>query len=90
MALTKLTVCLNGTRDNPYARYGVTQNPFPQIARHGYDAACLRLQSLGGEPIPDVQHIRDTLEGWDPAFIELCCRNYRPGVYVKFCIEFDL
>jgi hypothetical protein len=86
----RLQVALNGLKTNPFDRYGLTQNSFPQIARAGYAEACRTLQSLGSEPIKDEAQIREVLKGWDPAFIDLCCEKYIPGVYVEFDIEFEM
>lgn len=84
----KLKVLLNGTKENPWLRLGVTQNPFPQIARAEYSAACLRLQKLGGDPIPNVEYIRETLVGFTPEFVALCCKNFKPGQMVAFTVNF--
>lgn len=86
--MMKLTVALNGTKVNPYAKMGLKQNPFPQIAKYEYTAHMLKLQSLGGEPIPDVAHIKRVLQGWSPEFVALCCRNFKPGEYVVFDVTF--
>lgn len=79
-----LRVQLNGTAVNPYHKWGLTQNPFPQLGTAETNAACLRLQSLGGDPIPNEQHIRDTLRGFSDEFVELCVQNFKPGEYVSF------
>jgi len=83
-----ITVCLNGTNRNPFHRWGLRQNPFPQMARAEYDAADRRLNSLGGEPIPDVEYIRKTLSGFSPEFVELCCSKFVKGEYVRFRVTF--
>lgn len=83
-----LLVQLNGTDENPYHKWGLRQNPFPQIARYETLGAVLNMQKLGGDPIPDVQYIRDTLRGYEPEFIELCCSRYKKGEYVQFKVEF--
>jgi hypothetical protein len=80
----KLYVELNGTDSNPYHTMGLTQNPFPQTARFGEDSFTLRLQSLGGDPIPNTDYIRRKLRGFSTEFIELCCKNFRKGEIVKF------
>src|SRR5206468_330458 len=85
----RLRVELNGTDRNPYHKLGLTQNPFPQIAEHRYSGACLRLQSLGGEPC-DPAKIRRVLAGWEPAFVEELCRRWRPGEIVKFEVTFPV
>jgi hypothetical protein len=86
----RLKVCLNGTTENPYHRFGLSQNPFPQIAKYEYTKACLQLQKLGGDPIPNERYIRDTLAGFSNEFIELCCKQFMPGEYVTFEVEFSL
>lgn len=88
----KLKVALNGTDKNPFTIYGVSQNPFPQIAKREYQARIMNMQKLGGPPIPkdNAEHyIRETLNGWSQEFIELCVSKYRPGEYVKFEVNFD-
>jgi hypothetical protein len=80
----RLRITLNGTAGNPYHKWGLTQNPLPQLGVKEYDAACLQLQKLGGDPIPNEQYIRDTLRGFDKEFIELCVREFKPGFYVTF------
>lgn len=82
-------VVLNGTDTNPYHQWGLKQNPFPQIARYEYASHLLHLAKLGGDPIPDTDYIRKHLEGWLPAFIDLCCKNFRKGEVVKFRYSFD-
>lgn len=84
----KLRIELNGTSENSYHTLGLTQNPFPQIAQRGYDRMCLRLQSLGGDPIPDEAYIRQRLHGFSPEFVELCCHKFVPGEMVRFEVEF--
>lgn len=85
----KLEVILNGTAVNPYAPLGLTQNPFPQIPDYSVAQACIMLQKLGGEQIPDTDYIRKTLEGsFSEEFIELCCRNFVPDQLVKFEVGF--
>jgi len=85
--MATIVVRLNGTNENPFAKWGLNQNPFPQIPKAEYSEACLRMQSLGGEPIPNVEHIRKTLEGFTPEFVNLCCRMFKRGMYVTFTVE---
>lgn len=85
-----LRVELNGTDENPWHRMGLTQNPFPQIAKAEYDSKCLHLQALGGNPIPDTDYIRNHLKGWNEEFIELCCSKFEKGKVVKFRVEFPV
>ena len=84
----ELRVTLNGTDKNPWHRMGLKQNPFPQLGKAEYDAACLRLAALGGDPIPNVQHIKDWLKGYfSDEFIKLCCKNFKPGEIVRFTVH---
>jgi hypothetical protein len=83
-----LKVELNGTDENPYHRFGQSQNPFPQIARAEYTRDVLRVQSLGGDPIPDADYIREKLKGMSEEFIELCCKMFKKGEIVKFTVFF--
>lgn len=85
----KLIVELNGTDINPYHKLGCTQNPFPQIASYEHGGLCRHLQKLGGDPIPDVQYIRDHLKGWSKEFVELCCERFKKGEIVKFEVSFQ-
>ena len=84
----QLRVALNGTNENPWIKYGLTQNPFPQTAKMEHDDACLRLQALSGEPIKNMDQIRKQLDGYfSPEFIELCCEKFAPGYMIKFLVE---
>lgn len=85
----RIVVVLNGTDENPFHRWGLRQNPFPQLGIAEYDKACLVVQSLGGDPIPNTDYIRERLEGFDPEFIELCCREFRKGETVRFSVYWD-
>lgn len=84
----RLLVALNGTDENPFHKLGLNQNPFPQVADHRYIKQVVHLQALGGDPIKDEQQIRDHLKGWSDEFVELCCKNFKKGEYVRFTVEF--
>ncbi len=84
----KIKVVLNGTKENPYHKMGFTRNPFPQIAKAELMPAMDTLNKLAADPIPDVDYIRRTLKGWSPEFVELCCREFKPGTMVRFEITF--
>lgn len=86
----KLKIVLNGTDVNPWHRLGLTQNPFPQLGRCEYDAACLVVQSLGGDPIPDTDYIRNKLRSFDKEFVDLLCSQFRKGEIVRFTVEFPV
>jgi hypothetical protein len=83
-----ITVTINGTAQNPWHRYNLRQNPFPQLAKAEYDAACRAIASLDGDPITDAQQIRDRLPGFGAPFVELCVSQYRPGQRVCFRVTF--
>ena len=78
---------LNGTDENPYHRFGVTQNPFP-LGDAEYDAAYRIVQSLGGDPIPDIDYIKRKLQGFSQEFVDLCCRKFEKGKMVRFGVSF--
>jgi hypothetical protein len=88
--MKRLTVELKGTRENPYRRLGLQQNPVPQDGATPERAQqCLRMQSLGGDPIPShcaEVYIRQRLHGWSEEFVQACLRAYRPGEYVRFTV----
>lgn len=83
----KITVRLNGTKENPWHKYGLKQNPFPQLGKAQYDAACLRVQSLGGDPIPNADYIRERLAGFSKEFVAGCVERFKPGELVEFVVE---
>jgi len=84
----KFRVQLNGMNENPYHKFGLSQNPFPQIAKYEYTHWILQVQKLGGDPIPNTQYIRDILKGCTKEFIDVCCQRFNPGKYVTFEVEF--
>lgn len=86
----RLTVVLNGTNENPYHRLGLTQNPFPQIAKYEWLASERCLAKLGGDPIPNEAYIRETLQRFSPEFVDLCCKKFQPGKLVRFDVEFNV
>jgi len=87
-----LKVSLNGTGDNPFQRYGLHCNPFPQLGRgKEFDPFERRVAQLGGAPIPHdayQAYIREKLEGFSEEFVELCIARFVPGEYVTFRIVF--
>ncbi len=82
-----LKVELNGTTRNPYHVYGLSQNPFPQIAEYGRSGDILALQSLGGDPIPNTDYIREKLKNWSDEFVDLLCKKFVKGEYVEFTVR---
>ncbi len=83
------TVRLNGLDKNPYANWGLKQNPFPQIADEKYSRHLLHLAALGGEPIPDQEFIRLWLKGWSDEFVNLCCKKFEKGKMITFDVTFN-
>lgn len=89
--MTRLTikVRINGTDTNPWHKLGLTQNPFPSLAKAEFDQACLRLQGLDGDPVPDTDYIRAYLKGYcTDELIELCCKQFKKGERVQFKVSF--
>src|SRR5262249_58797045 len=88
----KIVVILNGTKVNPFLRYGLKRNPFPQIARSEYAAADRALATLAAEPIPNADYIRKVLAGVEASaeFVDLCCQKFKPGERVKFSVQWPL
>lgn len=85
----KLRIVLNGSAENPFHHWGLTQNPFPQIGTYELARACLQLQKLGGDPITDTNYIRQILDGhFTKEFIEFVCSKFKPGEIVRFEVEF--
>lgn len=85
----ELKILLNGTDTNPWHKLGLSQNPFPQTAKYELDAACLHIQALGGDPIPDVAYIRNHLRGYSEELVELCCSQFRRGEMVEFTVTWE-
>jgi hypothetical protein len=85
----KVNVVLNGTDTNPFHKFGLKRNPFPQIARAEYAAANDLLARLEAEPIKDTSELRSRLDGCSDEFIDLCCAQFKPGEMARFTIEFE-
>lgn len=85
-----MTVMLNGMDTNPYSKYGVRCNPFPQIAKYETQQQIMRVQELGATPIPDTNFIRNHLKGYaSEELIDLCCKQFQKGQYVEFMIGWN-
>ena len=85
VSMIKIVVKLNGTDKNPFEAMGLTQNPFPVIAKAEYESACLALQSLEGIPLLDELDIRKRLTGKvDEYIIMVCCIKFQPGKMSEF------
>ena len=66
----ELNVTINGTDMNPWHRFGLRQNPFPQIGKAEYAAGERKLADLHGDPVRTADDIRERLAGFDPEFVE--------------------
>jgi hypothetical protein len=86
--MPEMTITLNGTDTNPWHRWGLKLNPFPQLAKAEYAEAELMVASLDGDPIKDADDIRQRLAGCDPKFIEGVVARFKPGQRVRFTISF--
>jgi hypothetical protein len=84
----ELNVTINGTDMNPWHRFGLRQNPFPQTGKAEYAAGERRLASLDGDPVRTADDIRDRLAGFDPEFVEGVIQRWQPGRRVRFKIVF--
>ena len=74
---------INGTDTNPYNKWGLEQNPFPQHGKYELQRHDLALQSLGGPPIRRAEDIRTRLRGlFTTQFIESVVARYQPGKIV--------
>lgn len=84
----RITVKLNGTDENPYAKYGLKCNPFPQIGLDEFRGANALLADLAANPIKDLDDLRNRLKGCTGEFIDLCCQRFEKGKTVEFQIDF--
>jgi len=85
----EFTVRLNGTSENHWHRMGLTQNPFPQIAKAELMHGMMQINSLDGDPITGPADIRARLKGFTEEFIQLCISQFKPGEQVEFDVCFD-
>ena len=83
-----ISFSINGTDTNPYAGWGLRQNPFPMSGIAELAAGERQLASLGGEPVRTSADIRQRLVGFDPAFVERVVRSWRPGYIVRITMTF--
>lgn len=83
----QLKVRLNGTSENGWHQFGLTQNPFPQIAKYELMHAMDQLNSLDGDPLKGPDDIRNRLKGWSQEFIDLCIERFKAGEQVNFIVE---
>lgn len=86
----RFVVRLNGTNENPWHRFGLLCNPFPQIAKAEYMAGEAAIAALDGDPLSGPEDIRNRLRGWvSDELIELCVAQFRPGEHVAFEVTFE-
>lgn len=83
-----VTVSINGTDENPFARWGLRCNPFPQIAEAEFVTGCMRLNELAAGPVRSTGQIRQILAGFSAEFVELACEKYKPSERVTYVVEF--
>jgi hypothetical protein len=83
-----VTVSINGTEENPFAKWGLLCNPFPQIAEAEFVAGCMQLNKLAAGPVRSVEQIREILTGFSVEFVELACEKYKPGERVTYVVDF--
>lgn len=86
--LVRITVRINGTDENPWGRYGLKVNPFPQTGIGELQAGEMALASLDGEPITSAADIRKRLKGFSDELVDLCIQQWMPGQRVEFDITF--
>jgi len=79
MGRIELSVTVNGTHTNPWHRFGLRQNPFPQTGKAEYAAGERQLASLDGDPVRTADDIRDRLAGFDPEFVEGVIQRWQPA-----------
>jgi hypothetical protein len=84
----ELNVTINSTDMNPWHRFGLRQNPFPQTGKAEYAAGERQLASLDGDPVRTADDIRERLAGFDPEFVEGVIQRWQPGHRVRFKIVF--
>ena len=85
----ELNVTINGTGMNPWHRFGLRHNPFPQTGKAEYAAGERQLASLDGDPVRTADDIRERLTGFDPEFVEGVIHRWQPGRRVRFKIVFS-
>lgn len=90
--MMKMTVWLNGTSVNPYAKWGLKCNPFPIICEAEYSGREMPLRKLASEPIPHdtyEQYIRETLNGFSQQFVDLMVSQFRPGRMISVTVSWN-
>jgi hypothetical protein len=87
VATYSLRVGINGTKINPFHKYGLKMNPFPQLGKAEWAWAERKLAQMAADPVPNANWIRHHLAGFPAEFVDLCCAQYRRGKYVRFRVE---
>jgi hypothetical protein len=84
MKRVKFKVTLNGTSENPYERWGLTQNPFPLLPEH--PGLSRGLAYLDATPMPALADLERALEHVNATeeFRHACRTEYRAGERVTF------
>lgn len=84
----EVVVIINGTDVNPWAQFGLTRNPFPQLGVGELTRGEMQVASLDGDPVTSADDIRTRLAGFAPEFVRLCVDNWRRGHRVGFTVTF--
>lgn len=86
----KVTVRINGTNENPWHKFHLTMNPFPQIAKFELHNHMMAINRLDGDPISSPEEIETILQqGFSKEFITLCKRQFRKGERVEFDVVWN-
>jgi hypothetical protein len=88
MGWIELHVTINGTDTNPWHRFGLRRNPFPQTGKAEYAAGERKLASLDAAPVRTADDIRERLAGFDQEFAGGVIQRWQPGHRVRFKIVF--
>lgn len=84
-----MTVTVNGTCENRWARYGLRHNPFPALPLSTAPIpAQMQLASLDGDPVRSAVDITERLRGFSREFVALVIDQWRPGERVTFTVTF--
>ena len=84
--MPELKVTINGTGKNPWHRFGLSKNPFPQLGKAEWVSGEMQVASLDGDPVTGPEDIRARLSGFSAEFVNLCVNNWEPGKRVRFLV----
>lgn len=94
MTSYSLVVTINGTNKNPWNRWGLKCNPFPQTGKAEFWKWDQVLQALDSDPIKDLGELKERLRPFvgpeAQEFVDLCCQQFRPGERVSFEVRFPV